>query len=67
METKTFNIVLATKAQENYTEHSPLFAPSDGVCWKCNKQIYSEGGISVEKASSELVTGCPFCHRSFVD
>lgn len=24
-------------------------------------------GISVERASKELITGCPHCHRSFVD
>lgn len=24
-------------------------------------------GISVERAGSELTTGCPHCHRSFVD
>lgn len=43
------------------------FAPSNGVCYRCIRQIYSEGGISVEKASTELITGCPFCHSSFVD
>ena len=24
-------------------------------------------GISVEEAGSRLITGCPFCHASFVD
>lgn len=43
------------------------FAPSDGICYRCKKQIYSEGGISVERASKELTTGCPFCHTSYVD
>jgi hypothetical protein len=43
------------------------FAPSNGVCYHCNKQIYSQGGISVERASTELTTGCPFCHTSYVD
>lgn len=43
------------------------FAPSDGRCYRCKRQIYSDGGISVEKASAELTTGCPFCHASFVD
>ncbi|MFK2341673.1 hypothetical protein ACIXN4_10475 [Bacteroides fragilis] len=43
------------------------FAPSNGICYRCKKQIYSEGGISVERASTELTTGCPFCHTSYVD
>lgn len=59
------------------------FAPLYGICYCCNQQIYAaEGqvcvgdrrptgqkteGISVEKARTELTTGCPFCHRSYVD
>lgn len=58
------------------------FAPKDGHCFCCNQQIYSaEGqvvlgrrrigakvaGISVDQARKSLVTGCPFCHRSYVD
>ena len=43
------------------------FAPSNGRCYRCKRQIYSDGGISVEKASAELTTGCPFCYASFVD
>lgn len=43
------------------------FATSNGICYRCKKQIYSEGGISVERASTELTTGCPFCHTSYVD
>lgn len=58
------------------------FAPNHGHCFWCHQQIYSaEGqvflggrptgreveGISVEQARKSLVTGCPFCHRSYVD
>lgn len=61
------------------------FAPQNGICYNCHKQIYDNAiikqrnwetgeleevvskGISVEKASTELTTGCPHCHRSFVD
>lgn len=43
------------------------FAPSTGICYRCRKQIYSEGGISVKEAGTDLTTGCPFCHASFVD
>ena len=42
----------------------PHFAPSDGKCYKCNRQIYEL--VSYESASTALVTGCPHCHRSFV-
>lgn len=70
------------KAIEGQIKHCkekgyPYFAPNDGVCWDCNQQIYSEGksrwsgriskGISVERASSELITGCPHCNRSYCD
>lgn len=52
------------------------FAPRNGWCWSCHENIYQEGlqtrygwrnGISVERAGSELTTGCPFCNRSYVD
>lgn len=33
------------------------FAPSNGICYRCKRQIYSDGGISVERASVELTTG----------
>lgn len=46
-------------------EHLPHFAPSNGVCWSCHNQIYTE--ISLEKASTELITGCPICNRTYCD
>lgn len=62
---------------------APHFAPKSGVCWKCRKNIYTPHkqihlpgtqyeselttGISIEKASSQLVTGCPHCNRSYCD
>ncbi len=65
----TFDINAAKKAQKNYCKEKvyPLFAPKDGVCWNCGKNIYCVNGISVEQASNNLITGCPFCHRSFCD
>jgi hypothetical protein len=39
----------------------PLFAPQDGVCWSCRRQIYEE------LDGKSFVTGCPFCHRSYCD
>ncbi|MER1957892.1 MAG: hypothetical protein ABS942_10955 [Solibacillus sp.] len=75
----TFNIAEAAKAQKEYCKASglPHFASSNGACWNCNKNIYQEhpsrnnpsitSGISVEKAKSQLVTGCPHCNRSYCD
>lgn len=43
----------------------PHFAPYNGRCFKCNRQIYE--AITLESASANLVTGCPFCNRSYCD
>lgn len=43
----------------------PHFAPRSGICYACGSQIYET--ISVERASSDLITGCPLCHRSYCD
>lgn len=43
------------------TRGLPHFAPADGVCWSCHRQIYE----AMDGAS--YVTGCPFCHRSYCD
>lgn len=60
----------------------PHFAPRNGVCWSCGMNIYephttkvmslgeernNTTGITVEEASSTLVTGCPHCNRSYCD
>lgn len=72
----TFNVKEATIAQYEYCQRKelPHFAPRGGLCWRCNKNIYTEidhgtykTGISVEMAGSDLVTGCPHCHRSYCD
>ena len=41
----------------------PMFAPDDGICWTCRRQIYQDPTTD----GSILVTGCPFCHRSYCD
>lgn len=61
---------------------APHFVPRGGICYKCHKNIYQEHektetffgetrtrktGITVEKAASELVTGCPHCNISYCD
>jgi glutaredoxin len=79
--TKTFNHNKAVEAQKKYCEsgeNRPHFAPGSGVCWNCRQDIYAEKGssdwrkalvpgISVEEAGSTLITGCPFCNRSYCD
>lgn len=55
------------KAQEKMCEKEKihLFAPEDGLCFNCNKQIYNR--ISMEKAANELITHCPYCSRAYND
>lgn len=78
MTNEHFNVYSSRTAQEHYCKKNnyPYFAPESGICWKCNQQIYTEGknrmgnlskGISVEKAGSELITGCPHCNWSYCE
>ena len=66
---KEHNIIKAILAQKKYCEltGSPRFAPQDGCCYKCGKNIYNDEGYSVDYARKNLVTGCPHCKTSFVD
>lgn len=73
--TQTYNRVDAAYAQEEYCNEQeiPMFAPRDGQCWCCGKDIYgvsldgSVRGYSVEYASSHHITHCPFCNMAFDD
>lgn len=63
-------VLEAIRQQKEYCKrHSlPHFAPLDGICYKCHRQIYSgPAAISAEQAATSLVTGCPYCRRSYVD
>lgn len=64
-----YNVKEACEAQDKYVNEikAPHFAPFDGVCWSCGRNIYWENGYSVEEASKRLITGCPFCSRSYCD
>ena len=55
------------KAQKIYCikEKVPHFAPIDGNCFHCNRQIYLK--ITLQKAENELITGCPWCHYSYCE
>ena len=62
----------AIAAQAAYCDRTgrPMFAPglnTHGCCPKCHNPIYIIGGISIEEASETLITGCPYCHFSFVE
>ncbi len=54
-------------AQKIYCKNRkvPFFAPKDGVCESCHRQIFNR--ISLDFASQRLITGCPYCHKSYVD
>lgn len=62
----------AAKNQDKFCEARgwPNFAAivvPNGVCPECHNNIYSENGYTEEYAATNLITGCPFCGRSFVD
>ena len=61
--------IRASKAQEEYCKKNklPYFAPPRGICPSCRQVIYAKSVISIEKAGSQLITGCPYCHYSFLD
>ena len=44
------------------------FAPLNGRCWNCGKDITKgEKAITVEELGDYIITGCPYCHRSYCD
>ena len=45
----------------------PDFIPKGGICWKCHKQVYDHEKYKGKTGAEELVTGCPFCFRSYCD
>jgi hypothetical protein len=55
------------EAQKEYCKANklPQFVSLVGTCWNCGKNVYDR--ISLEEAGSDLITGCPFCLRSFCD
>lgn len=55
-------------AQKMYCDKKkiPYFA-GDGICPSCHRNCYDEDGYSLEYCSNDLITGCPFCKRSWCD
>lgn len=44
------------------------FAPKSGKCYFCKRDItQGEKGITLEQLGDYIITGCPYCHRSFCD
>jgi len=76
-ETRTFDIAKSCEAQTKLCVEKdyPHFAPMDGRCYACHRNIYAEidngngykSGHSFEKASTGLITGCPHCHTSYCE
>jgi len=74
-----YDVLKARIAQSKYCVDNqlPHFAPYSGFCYNCAQQIYGKGrrrmggeiedGISVETAGTEIITGCPYCNRSYCD
>jgi hypothetical protein len=60
-------IPIKIQAQNEFVRDAggPLFAPPNGVCWSCHRQIYDK--ISLEQAGSSRITGCPHCRHSFCE
>lgn len=54
-------VLVQARVELYASKNFPRFAPSDGICWACRRQIFE-----VEDGSC-LVTCCPHCHRSYVD
>ena len=42
-----------------------MFIPEDGKCWFCDKDIMDK--FSETECACKIITGCPFCNRSFVE
>jgi len=76
---KTYDATRAIIAQEAYCDKRglPLFAPRNGWCSQCGRNIFEPYiyrrepivtiGITVEEAGSCHITSCPHCNKSFCD
>ncbi|HPS93894.1 MAG TPA: hypothetical protein PK600_05475 [Deltaproteobacteria bacterium] len=55
--------------QKKYCEENcaPFFMPSNGRCYRCNRDIIPALIKAGKDGSKELVTGCPLCFRSYCD
>ena len=45
-----------------------MFAPPDGLCTHCGRQIYNpDAGYGLDEAASRVITSCPYCHATYID
>jgi hypothetical protein len=65
--TEGISLAIRREAQERYCakKRVPLFAPSNGICSACKKQIYDR--FTMIQASREHITGCPYCDHSYCE
>lgn len=68
---KEISAAIAAQKELCEKEKLPKFAPSNGKCWSCNRNVYQNYKIGerVSRGCSgeTLVTGCPHCCRSYCD
>ena len=55
------------EAQKEFCERTeaPFFAPYDGICWACHHQVFDR--LTEDQCKNSLITGCPWCNRSYCD
>lgn len=70
---KLYDSKMAISAQKRYCDENevPYFAPVDGICFSCCRNIYvpygASMGITVDEAGRRLITSCPHCNKSYVE
>lgn len=73
-----YDVQKSIEAQAKYCRDKglPHFAPKNGICHRCGKQIYlpalvrlgyGQRGYTTETAGRIHVTGCPHCNKSYCD
>ena len=57
------------KAQKKYLEENELpdWFPYQGFCERCGRDLFGPGGWTIDEASTQMITGCRFCHHSCID
>lgn len=60
------------RAQKELCDSDPKlknwhFAPSDGLCYDCRKNIYQNYGDMSGHDGRSYITGCPHCNYSFCE
>ena len=63
-----YDRIKAIEAQKAYCDQhdAPNFA-GEGYCYHCGRDVYGEGGYTVEDAQNRLITRCPWCNTSFCE